>query len=364
MKTIKALNKNHCTGCGACVNACRAKSISMKADAEGFFYPSINPDLCSGCSLCYSVCPALNSQKPDENHAAVKIYAAWSLDNEVRYNSTSGGIFTELAKTVIKNGGCAVGAKYNANHLVEHILIDKIDDIYLLRQSKYVQSETNGIFKKAEIELQKGRQVLFSGTPCQCGGMMHYLQKEYKNLILCDFICRGVNSPLVYLKYLNELEEKYNARVKQVWFKNKTNGWNRFGTKIIFDDGQEYFKSRDDDPFMRGYIKNGLNLYMRPSCGICMFKGVDRPVDITLGDFWGMKTDPDYGVSMVMLHSAKGGDFFEKIKANIHSEQSRIEDILPYNRCLYEAAKPRKTRNNFWMDIRHKSFMQSIEYYI
>jgi coenzyme F420-reducing hydrogenase beta subunit len=336
----------------------------MKADAEGFLYPSVEGGLCGSCSRCYSVCPALNSPGTDENETAFKIYAAWSLDGETRYNSTSGGIFTELAKAIIENGGCVAGAKYNANHLVEHTLIDKIDDIYLLRQSKYVQSETKDIFRKAGAKLEEGRQVLFSGTPCQCAGLRRYLRTEYKNLILCDFICRGVNSPYVYLKYLNELENRYNAGIKQVWFKNKTNGWNKFGTKIVFDNGQEYFKSRDDDPFMYGYIRKGLNLYMRPSCGICMFKGIHRPVDITLGDFWGIKTEPDHGVSMVMIHSGRGDVVFERIKSCIYSEERRIEDVLPYNRCLYEPAKPGKTRDNFWKDIRHKGFMQSVGNYI
>jgi coenzyme F420-reducing hydrogenase beta subunit len=336
----------------------------MKPDTEGFPYPSIDSNLCNKCSQCYSFCPALNSTKAHKTDDAVKVYAAWSLDNEVRYDSTSGGIFTELAKQVIEGGGCAAGVKYNAGHLAEHVLIYKTDDIYLLRQSKYIQSETKDIFIKVKAELRKGRQVLFSGTPCQCAGMRHYLQAEYKNLILCDFICRGVNSPSVYLKYLQELESNYNAKIKQVWFKNKTNGWNNFGTKIIFDDGREYFASRDEDPFMYGYIKKGLNLYMRPSCGICKFKGVERPVDITLGDFWGMKTKPDYGVSMVMIHSVRGGDCFEKIRPRIYSEERCINDVPAYNKCLTDSSVPNGMRNNFWESFYHNGFLNSLKNYI
>lgn len=362
--TIEALDKKDCTGCGLCSNVCDVRAVSMKPDAEGFLYPAVDSNLCNSCSQCFSFCPVLNSVNTHEGGNAPKIFAAWSLDGEVRYNSTSGGIFTELAKQVIKSGGCAVGVKYNAEHLAEHILIDKIEDIHLLRQSKYIQSETKDIFQKIKAELEKGRCVLFSGTPCQCAGVKSSVKTAYSNLLLCDFICRGVNSPSVYIKYLEEIESAYNAKIKQVWFKNKSNGWNNFGTKIIFDDGREYFADRDNDPFMYGYIKKGLNLYMRPSCGRCKFKGSSRPVDITLGDFWGIKTSPDNGVSLVMIHSERGVEYFEKIKPGIYSEERRIDDVLAYNKCLTDSAVPGGMRNNFWENFAHNGFLHSLKNYI
>jgi coenzyme F420-reducing hydrogenase beta subunit len=362
-KTVGKLQKNHCTGCGACSNACNAGAILMKADSEGFPYPVIDTASCAECSRCYFSCPVSNPINTENTWSAPKVYAAWSLDNDVRYDSTSGGIFTELAKTVLENGGCVAGAKYNSKHLVEHTLIYNADDIYLLRQSKYVQSETKDIFRKAETELRNGKTVLFCGTPCQCAGMKGYLRGEYAGLLLCDFICRGVNSPFVYLKYLQELEECYDSKVKQVWFKNKAYGWNKFGTKIVFADGQEYFGGRDDDPFMYGYIKNGLNLYMRPSCGNCAFTGINRSTDITLGDFWGVKTEPDHGVSIVMLHSAKSEAVIERIKSNIYIEARSVDDILPYNRCLVESAKNGSMRENFWENVRNDSFTHTLEMY-
>lgn len=338
----------------------------MKADEEGFYYPSIDASKCRHCGKCASVCPVMLKPAATDVKKEPRVYAAWSLDEEVRYDSTSGGVFTELAKAVLLQNGYVAGARYNNRHLVEHTLIDRMEDIPLLRQSKYIQSETKDTFNKIEAVLQTGKQVLFVGTPCQCAGLNAFLRKSYDNLILCDFICRGVNSPKVYSKYLEELESEYGSRVRRVWFKNKSYGWNEFGTKIVFDDGQEYFRSRDEDPFMYGYIKKDLNLYMRPSCGQCGFKGISRPVDITLGDFWGVKfddyTDIEHGVSAVMLHSIKGIVWFDKISSQLFYEEKQTGDIIPFNPCLTKAAGRGIKSSAFYTIINTSRFSEAISH--
>ncbi|MEW5954328.1 MAG: Coenzyme F420 hydrogenase/dehydrogenase, beta subunit C-terminal domain [Bacillota bacterium] len=366
IQTVEQLEKSRCTGCGVCVNACPNGSVFMKADEEGFSCPSVDISICSNCGNCATYCPAIYPPIVPESQQEPQVYAAWSLDEEVRYNSTSGGIFTELAKAVLQQKGYVTGARYTDRHLVEHALIDRKEDIATLRQSKYVQSETKDIYKKVEKALQTEKPVLFVGTPCQCAGLKVFLQKPYQNLIFCDFICRGVNSPKVYLKYLEELESEYGSRIKQVWFKNKIYGWNNFCTKIIFEDGQEYLGGRDTDPFMYGYIKKNLNLYMRPSCGQCQFKGIKRPVDITLGDFWGVKLrknnySTDCGVSMLMVHSEKGKNFFDILKPALYYEVHSLEDVGTFNMCLLNSASQSDTRNKFWVNINNNPFSKVIE---
>jgi coenzyme F420-reducing hydrogenase beta subunit len=365
MKSVAALDPEHCTGCGVCANVCG--KITMRPDGKGFLYPQVGGG-CSNCGGCRRRCPVLGNPFPHSGEP--EVYAAWSLDSDTRYSSTSGGIFTELAASVLKQDGFAAGAKYNSSHLVEHGLIGRIGDIPLLRQSKYVQSDTRDIFNRARAVLQTGKALLFCGTPCQCAGLYNFLGDIPDNLYLCDFICRGVNSPIVYLKYLRELEEQAGSRIAQVWFKNKTYGWNRFGTKIIFADGQEYFGSRDDDPFMYGYIKKNLNLYMRPSCGHCKFKGLSRPTDITLGDFWGVKLlDSSYdmraGVSVVIIRTVKGQKLFGSIKPYIHSEEHKVNEVLTSNACLFEsaAAEPDK-RVRFWEEFHMTGFKKAMSYFI
>ncbi|HOA80574.1 MAG TPA: Coenzyme F420 hydrogenase/dehydrogenase, beta subunit C-terminal domain [Defluviitaleaceae bacterium] len=261
---IDTIKKELCTGCNACYNICPQDCIHMAVDNTGFKYPKVNYDKCTRCRQCIRVCPILNKLLLDNKWTKPKIFAAWSLDKKIRLNSTSGGIFSELAKVVLLNGGLVVGARYNKQHLVEHDIIERIEDLKKLRQSKYVQSNIGYIFRKIEKELLNNRLVAFCGSPCQVAGLLKFLKKPYENLITFDFVCRGTNSPKAYLKYLEMLERKYKSKIKRIWFKNKTYGWNRFSTRVDFKNGKTYIKDRYTDLYIRGYIEE--NLYMRPCC--------------------------------------------------------------------------------------------------
>jgi coenzyme F420-reducing hydrogenase beta subunit len=345
--------KSRCTGCGACADACLY--IKMKRDERGFCYPEIT-DGCNACGRCEKICPVINS--PEKN-TGEDVFAAFTLDNGTRFSSTSGGIFTELAKAVITGGGAVAGCAYDENFLAKHILITEFPDIEKLRQSKYMQSNTADIFNSVKNAAQS-QTVLFCGTPCQCAAMKNFCGSE--NIILADFICRGVNSPLVFKKYLSELEADFGAKAARVWFKNKDYGWNNFGTKIIFENGKEYFKSRDDDPFMYGYIKKDLNLYMRESCYSCEFKGTDRVSDITLGDFWGIKNiDDKNGVSAVIINTEKGAKLFEQIKPFIFCEERSVDDILPFNKCFTQSPLRSDKVERFWGKLASERFSDIVK---
>ena len=364
IKSIRQTPHDMCTGCAACMNCCPVDAIKMLPDSEGFLCPEIDETKCVHCGKCAEICPVLKEH--EDTGKEPECYAAWSKDEEIRFNSTSGGVFTHLASTVIKQGGTVVGARYREDHLVEHALIRKSEDIDQLRQSKYVQSEIGFVYREIKQELKYGKPLLFAGTPCQCAGLKAYLGKDYENLFLCDFICRGVNSPLVYLSYLRELEERYGSKVKRVWFKNKTFGWNNFATKIIFEDGQEYIADRETDPFMLGYIKSKTTLYMRECCYQCHFKGIGRTTDITLADFWGVeKQYPDIdtkdGVSAVMIHSEKGKKAFVDSQCHLDFVEANVYDIVPYNRCIIDNAVLGGERNNFFKLFVSDGFFNSLQ---
>ena len=363
---VLGLEKSRCTGCGVCADVCPENCIQMTADGEGFLYPMADAAQCTDCGKCAAVCPVMNPVAVAvQDNALPKAFAAWSLDAEIRYQSTSGGIFTELARLVLHDDGVVAGARYDGRNMVRHVLIEQEKDLPLLRQSKYAQSDTGDIYRKVLAAMDSGRRAIFSGTPCQCAAMKRYAEQT-DNLILCDFICRGVNSPLVYAKYLEELEARHRAKVRRVWFKNKERGWNAFGTRIDFENGETYFGGREDDPFMFGYIRKGLNLYMCPSCGQCAFKGVTRPVDITLGDFWGVKLhesndDMQNGVSAVIVHTEKGQRLFDAVSPNIYREEQDISSIHPANICLTEtAAADAESRARFWAVFQQKGFNKAI----
>lgn len=370
IKTIMQTPHDDCTGCAACLNICPVDAISMQFDANGFLSPNIDTQKCVECGKCAAICPVLPRNNTERSSREPQCYASWSKDEGIRFNSTSGGIFTHLAQAVLDMGGAVVGARYREDNLVEHALIRGKDEIEMLRQSKYVQSEIGMVIRQVKSELTSEKPVLFAGTPCQCAGLRAYLGKDDPNLYLCDFICRGVNSPLIYKAYLRELEERYGSKIKQVWFKNKTFGWNKFATKIVFENGEEYLADRETDPFMLGYIKSKTTLYMRPSCYQCRFKGISRPTDITLADFWGVEkrfpeVDVKNGVSAVMVHSEKGEMLFELVNEHICRLKADINDILKSNKCLVESAAPGPQRKEFQAQFheKSKSFSEMINLY-
>ena len=266
------LEKDQCTGCGLCENVCPANAISMIADSTGFKYPLINSN-CVDCNLCEKAC-CQRSNDLLERYETPKIFASWSKDYCTRYNSTSGGLFSEFARAILVENGYLAGAQYNKKNLVEHILVNNEQGLSRIRQSKYIQSDSLDIYKKVKQKLNDGVKVIYCGAPCQVAALYTYLGKDYDNLLTLDFICRGMNSPKAYQAWLNEIEENKNSKVTKVWFKSKINGWKSspYCTRVDFLDGSYTVYDGDENLFMRGYL--GPNLYIRPSCGKCEFKGI------------------------------------------------------------------------------------------
>lgn len=330
------LKITRCNSCSACFNKCPVNAITMVDDEFGFKKPVIDEDKCKHCGLCTKVC--LEKQMHhSKNRKKPKLYACWSKNEDVRIHSTSGGLFSELALSFIKeNANYVCGAIYDEHHLVKHIITDKKDYIEKLRQSKYIQSDLGDVYSQIKNLLKNDKKVLFVGAPCQVSGLYSYLGKEYTNLYTIDFICLGVNSPIIYRKYLDELEEKYNSKVKQVWFKNKTNGWNNFSTKIIFENGQEYLQSRYEDHFMQSFIGT-KSLFCNETCYDCKFKGYPRNADISLGDFWCVvkKLDADKGTSVVFLNNKKGDYLFKNIKNKIFYYQRNLKEVENGNFAIF-----------------------------
>ena len=160
----------------------------MKKDEEGFVYPKVDYDKCIHCEMCIKVCPALGERKYEKT--ALKepeVYASYTKDNEIRLDSTSGGIFTEVAKAFIKNNGIVYGAIYDENHKIVHYRGETKEDIDKIRQSKYAQSDIGGNYISAKKDLIAGKKVLFVGTPCHIAALKRFLIKDYDNLYTMDF---------------------------------------------------------------------------------------------------------------------------------------------------------------------------------
>lgn len=249
-------------------------------------------------------------------------YACCHLDSDIRGRSSSGGIFYLLGSWVLEQNGVVFGVQWNENWEAVHGEAHSPEELEAFMGSKYVQSSLGDTFLKVREYLEEGRLVLFSGTPCQAAGLAGFLARDYENLIVADIICHGVPSPKVWRRYLAEIRK--NQTVKDIHFRDKTNGWRDFSLKIDYLSGRSYRKRRFADMYLRGFLKN---MDLRPSCYACRFKAGKGRSDLTLGDFWGVERycpdfSDDLGVSAVLVQSERGKMAFAGI-----SDRMKIREI-------------------------------------
>jgi len=338
----------------------------MKIDDEGFWYPRRNDVDCKKCGLCVNVCPVLqNNGEMVYTEELPKAFACFCNDFSVRLKSSSGGVFTLLAKKVISDNGVVYGVRFDQHFNVVHGCVDTIDELEHLRGSKYVQSNIGYTFREVEGFLKQNRYVLFSGTPCQVAGLKAFLRKDYNNLICIDIICHGVPSPLVWKLYVSYREEKAEAKTRKVFFRNKDNGWKKYSIKFLFYNEKKYMQTVDNDLFMRAFLSD---ICLRPSCYQCNFKSILRQSDITIADFWGIQyvapeMDDDKGTSLVLLNSCKGLEIFEKIKLELKYSQVDVKTAIKYNPSAIRSSCKNKRRDKFFNSLNHKRFDNVVNRY-
>ena len=308
---ITITDKTLCCGCTACVNICPVQCIVMRRDREGFDYPVANPDICIGCGKCEAVCPVLN---PGEPVGPLSALAARS--DEYRTDSTSGGVFPILAEKVISEEGLVYGAVMNADMTVGHTDASDMAGVEKMRGSKYVQSDLYSVFEEIKNELEEGRKVLFSGTPCQVAGLNAFLGKKYDGLTTVDFACHGVPSPGLWEKYVEALGMTQEGRAEGVCFRDKSRSWMHYSFTYMLSSGRKISVPYMNDPYMALFAQD---MTLRPSCYDCVSKGGRSGSDLTLADLWSVADSaPDFnddkGVSLVLANTAKGKAMMDEIK--------------------------------------------------
>lgn len=340
--------KINCTGCGACKNICPQNCIDMIFDKEGFLYPKVDKNICVNCGVCENTCPIITPHKIAE-FGVNKCYAGYTHNEQIRKNSSSGGIFSEIALLILNEGGVVFGAAFTDNWNVKHRCITEPSELNLLQGSKYVQSEIGDAYKEVLNFLKKGKKVLFSGTPCQVNGLYSFLKCNQENLVTVDFICHGVPSVKVWNEYLKIKKQENYSEIKNISFRNKDNGWNKYNTKITFVNGNEFSKHHSEDDFMRAFLSN---LSLRPSCYYCSAKGKNRNSDITLADFWGVdkampQINDDKGLSLIFSNTRKSIDIIEAIKSNVFLKEIDSKEVLKYNPSMNFSANIPPCRSYF-----------------
>ena len=312
---IKIIDKERCCACNACREVCPNSCIEMKPDGMGLLYPEVDTSSCIDCGLCVRTCPFINTLEPSPVN---NCYAALNKDDNWRLASSSGGVFIELARLTISSGGVVFGAKFAKDWQVVHSCAETMDGVLPMMGSKYVQSDTRDTYQETKSFLDAGRDVLYTGTPCQIAGLKHYLRKDYPKLLTVELICHGAPAPGVWRAYLDEVwarnQNETEADITGINFRSKRKGWKDFGFEIQ-KNGSHTFEPAMENQYMKAFLQNWT---LRPSCYSCKSKCGTSGADMTIGDFWGIDKggdveDDDKGVSCIICRSAKGQDTIDKL---------------------------------------------------
>ena len=350
--------KKSCCGCLACMNICPAGAISVQENEEGFQYPIIDKTKCTNCGLCAKSCPVINPKH--NNNPKPDCYAAMASD-ELRRNSSSGGIFPVIAYHILSLGGYVAGAIWHEKNVI-HIVSNNKEDIEKMQGSKYLQSNIGNCFKEIKNLLNQNKQVLFTGTPCQVAGLKSFLNKDYPNLLTVDLICHGVPSPKVFHKYLeNTLPQELNFIKTN--FRDKLNGWSTNSTITTHTSAASFSDRANENDFMKAFLKN---LCLRECCNECQFNKLPRQADLTIGDFWAInkfnpKLNDNKGTSVILANNEKG----EKLLAATTSSLKLLKKVplkyaLKGNPVLTKPFSHHINRTRFFKDINTTSLQKAV----
>lgn len=373
MNEINLFNdKKDCCGCGACMNICPKSAITMEEDEYGFVYPKINTEQCVECGACKRVC---GYQNVPEKHSAKAVYAAAAKNDSILKKSASGGAFAVLAEKLIDRGGIVYGAAMpyeNGKLEPKHIRIDNKDDIVKLQGSKYVQSDTGFSYQQVRKDLQSGKSVMFSGTPCQIAGLKRFLNKDSDNLLLVEIICHGVPSKKMFQDFIESYGNELGGTIKDFYFRDKSKGQGMITRAVYEHHDQLHEKVKIGG--LTAYIHFFAKSYTyRINCYSCPFASGKRIADIALGDFWGFHEEyPDYkesqglsngkGISCVLVNTEKGDSAIKECIDSFVLMDSEFEKVARHNDQLSKPSKYSPQRETI-LDLYKSSGYKAVEKY-
>lgn len=348
-----------CCGCASCVNCCPVGAIEMRGNEEGFLIPVVNKDICINCGKCDKSCPHLNSStdRGDFSLNSFKNKEAYLYysNSQKRKDSASGGFVYDAMLSCLKDGGVICGCVWDDNMKAVHIVSDKLEDLYRMQSSKYVQSDMGNCFTKIETALKSGQKVVFCGTPCQTAGLYFFLGKtDRMNLISICLICHGVPSPDVWRKWVEVMEEKHRGKLVNINMRDKSyKGYKTSYSKYTFVSVERRLDLQSRYVGMPTYLADPYiflftdNLYLRHSCDRCQYKADRNGANIIVGDFYASTEGAgNLGCSCMIAMNKKGKDYINSLEGTIKA--SNFMEVGTVNSMLWKSIAQRPDRHAFF----------------
>ena len=360
-KSIELVKPDNCCLCQACIDSCPVQAIELKKYYNGFLYPEISKSKCINCGKCYNSCPTTMEKRET---APRKVYAAKNASLEIQLKSTSGGIFSAIAESLLEHNYYIYGVCFDENMKIKHQGIHSIRDLEKLRGSKYVQSDMSGIYNEIKQLLLKREKVLFCGCPCQVFALKHYLGNCIDNIVMIDVACHGILSPQLFNSYIDYLQKKYHKSITGFEFRNKDKlNWINSEVKVVFEDESTVSWVYYNDAFLKGYFSN---IALKEECYHCSFRNFRSGSDLTIGDFWGIqKTFPDFydhnGVSFICCNNENGENIIRLIGNSIIKKNANIQDVIRFNPGLIDSFGKHKNRNLYLSKISQMSMFSALQ---
>jgi coenzyme F420-reducing hydrogenase beta subunit len=273
-------------------------------------------------------------------------------------------MFTALSDLVLARGGVVFGAAFDQHLNVVHLEAATPAERDRLRGSKYVQSDLSDSFPRVAALLKSGREVLFSGTPCQTAGLAAFLEgQDRAGLLLCDIVCHGTPSPLIWREHLTNLERSHRSRAVAYQCRAKDRGWHGHLEKVTFEDGRSDCRSRASQSYKDLFY---AHLMLRPACHECRYTSFQRTSDLTIADFWGIERtladfDDNRGTSLVLVNTPKGQAAFEAVQGQLRTRVSTTKDCLQPQ--LQHPSRPAPLRARFWQDYHARGYRFVLDHY-
>lgn len=350
MNSIRVIvQKKKCVSCGACNINCPNDAINfIYSKKEERYLPHINKQKCNNCGLCRKMCPKFNEHCDDLLLGnSLANYLAYSIDNKVREEATSGGVVNSIVRYLVENKyvDAAFIVSKSDNEIESDVKVITLTNISEMKNkprnyaSRYV---TVPLLKAITLDYEK---IAIVGTPCQIHAST-LLACEYRKRIVFR-IGIACSAGLSY-----EATKQYKHLLKMekgsIYYRGK--GWP--GKNSLYSGDEKIEVDHLGSLFERMYSSQ---IFKLRGCRTCNDQFASMS-DISVCDYWDdeEKRNEKIGKSCVIVRNKNALNIWEELinqqYVNISKSLSNKEVIRTQRYVLVS----KKNYKSFWIRCYYK----------